>query len=229
MHNTLKLLLLLLAASCAPPKHSICFNPDPASGICRDAELRQAAKDKASAEKRERAQRLASIKQAMQIANTQLADKKLAITTAQDPQTVTRLTREHNDLVDEINNYWLEAKYELQTELGLKPKKIGEQETITLHLQQDKTTQAMLPVLGGLAEASDVQINYQAMQHKFPHTADEEQEEQVTEVSLPETLRITLHMQFTLDNTFYCGTLAITAKQHVGGKVATQLAPEEGC
>ena len=100
--NVLKLLLLLLAASCAPPKHSLCINRDPASGICRDAELRQAERDKASAERAAKAKRLEVIKHVLQVANTQLAEKKQAIAAEQDPQAATRLAHEHDALVTAI-------------------------------------------------------------------------------------------------------------------------------
>ena len=228
MNNTVKLLFLLLATSCAPPKHNVaCINLDPANGICRDAELRQAERNEASAARQAKAARVATIKQAVQLANTQLADKKSAIVAEQNPQVATRLRREHDALVAKIVNYLAEALF-LGEDLGIKPEKIGTHEQlITLHLKQDTTTHALLPVLGGLDKASAVQVSYQTMQHKFPR-AENSPPQQKT-VTLPATLHIPLHMQFTLNRAIYCGTIAITAERYAGGEVETQLALDEGC
>ena len=239
MHNLLKLLplLSLLVTDCAPPTRSLCFNPDPVSGACRDAELLQAERNKERGDRERKAQRLTDLKQALQLANTQLAEKKDEIAAANDPQTVTRLSREHDDLVDEIINYLTEASLSLGEDLGTKPDKIGEHEQpITLHLKHDEKTSAILPVLGGLDQAHEVQVSYHAMQHKFAavtesstNTESSTAEEFLETAQIPPTLRIPLQLQFILDKTIYCGSITIDAEDNTGGEVDTQLAGEEGC
>lgn len=235
MHNVLKLLplLALLVTVCAPPPRSLCFNPDPASGVCRDAELRQAEKDKAREVREQRTQKLAGLEQAVQLANTQLAIKKEEIAAARDHQTATRLSREHDAIAAEIIGYQMEAEFELGTKLGTRPDKIGTHEQpITLHLKHDTETSALLPVLGGLDHAQAVQVSYLAMQHKFitaendsPAAARAEE----MSVSLPATLRIPLQLQFTLAQVMHCGQIVMTAEDNTGGEVETQLAEEDGC
>ena len=233
MHNMLKLLplLALLVTACAPPPRSLCFNPDPANGACRDAELLQAEQDKAREERDRRAQRLADLQQNLQLANTQLAEKKEEIDAAHDPQIVTRLSREHDAIVAAIIDYLMEAEFELGADLGRKPDKIAEhQQPITLHLQHDEKTSALLPVLGGLDQAREVQVSYRALQHKFaPATESSADQEFFETAQLPPTLRIPLQLQFRLDKTIYCGSIIIDAEDNTGGEVETQLAGEEGC
>ena len=235
MHNMLKLLPLLavLIATCAPPPRSLCFNPDPAGGVCRDAELLQAEKDKAREERDRRAQRLAELEQTVQLANTQLAVKKEEIATARDPQTATRLSREHDTIAAEIIGYQMEAEFELGVKLGARPDKIGTHEQpITLHLKHDAATTTLLPVLGGLDQAQAVQVSYRALQHKFD-TAEKDSpaagQTEAMSVSLPATLRIPLQLQFTLAKVIHCGQIVIAAEDSTGGEVETQIAGEEGC
>ena len=237
MHNMLKslTLLALLTTACAPPKRSLCFNPDPASGVCRDAELQQAEKNKAKAKREKRTRRLAEIRRNLQLARTQLSEKKEEIATASNNVTATRLSREHDALVDTINGYLMEALLDFDEDFGAAPDKIGEHEQpITLHLKHDEKTKALLPILGGLDEADDVQVNYLSMQHKFP-TAENDQQavhnslNEDMSVSLPPTLHIPLQLQFVLDKIIYCGTIVIGAKNNTGGEVDIKIAPEEGC
>lgn len=229
MHNMLKLLILLtsLSTACAPPTRSLCFNPDPNSGICRDAELLQAEKDKERENRERRTRRLAELKQNLQLANTQLVEKKEEIAAATDSQTITRLSREHDALVDEIINYQVDILLNFDEDLGTYPDKIGEHEQpITLHLKHDEATNTLLPMLSGLDNASAVQVSYHAVQHKF---AVNNIGNKTKPVALPETLEIPLQLQFTLNQVIYCGHVVIDAKNSTGGKVVTQIAPEEDC
>ena len=235
MHNMLKLLPLLavLIAACAPPPRSLCFNPDPAGGACRDAELLQAEKDKAREEREHRTERLTALEQAVQLANTQLSVKKEEIAAAPDPQTATRLSREHDTIAAEIISYQMEAEFELGVKLGPRPDKISTHEQpITLHLKHDAATTTLLPVLGGLDQAQAVQVSYRAMQYKFATPENDSpaagQAEEMS-VSLPATLRIPLQLQFTLAKVMYCGQIVMTAEDSTGGEVETQIAGEEGC
>ncbi len=233
MHSLLKqlFLLALLGHACAPPPRSVCFNPDPASGACRDAELQQAEKNKAHEVRTQRRRRLADIKQALQLANTQLAEKKEELSTANNPLTVTRLSREHDAIVTEINDYVMEAEFELGENLGPKADKIAvHKQPITLQLKHDIATSTLRPVLGGLDQAREVRASYRAMQHKF--VADASQGASPAEemaVLLPPTLQIALQLQFILDEAIYCGHIVVDAAGKRGGEVETQLAGEGGC
>ena len=251
MRNALTLLgLIVWTANCAPPKRSIaCINPDPVSGACRDAELLQAEKDEARRQREQEEKRISELKQAVQLANTQLAEKKAEIAAEDDPAKVTQLIREHDALVATIISYQYEAKLNLFTDLGPAPLKLGEPEQlITLHLQQDEETGARLPILGGLDTASEVQVSYLAMQHKFPtpsnstsaedgdgvastdtETQGDTYHEFAEKAQLPATLRIPLQLSFILNKARYCGSIVIDQKNLSGGKVETRLADEGGC
>lgn len=251
MSGTLTLIgLVLLVANCAPPKRSIaCVNPDPTSGVCLDNELLQAKRDKARLQRTQEEKRISELKHATQLANTQLAEKKKEIAAADDPDTVTQLMREHDTLVATIINYQLEAELNLFTDLGPAPLKLGElDQSVTLHLQLDEETQARLPLLGGLDEASEVEVSYRSMQYKFSTPQDSTSTENntstaatttdtqgtaypefVPEVPLPPKLRIPLQLSFILNKAIYCGTIVIDQKHPSGGEVETRLADEEGC
>ena len=260
MRNALTLLVLMvLAANCAPPKRRIaCVNPDPVSGACLDAQLLQDERDEVRRQREEKEKRLSELKREVQLGNTQLTEKKKEIAETDDPAVVTQLIREHDALVDTIVAYQQEAKLSLFADLGPAPLKLGEPEQIiTLHLQQDKETQAHLPVLGGLDAASEVQVSYSSMQHKFPAPQDSAKNNTIAkaadtedntnaeaadtdtpatayrefaeEVALPPTLRVPLQLNFILDKAIYCGAIVIDQEHPNGGEVATQLAAEEGC
>ena len=239
MWQAYTVLALLLAGSCAPPQHGIaCVNLDPNSGVCRDAELRQAKKDAAQQQKAQHAQRFDELKHLLQQAQIELATKKNAIVAATDPQEVTRLTREHDEIVRKINGYILDASFSLNKQLGPNQAELGQHtEPVTLHLKQDEDSQALLPILTGLDAASEVQLNYSSMQHQFPAdaaatapnpNADSMLAGFASTVQLPPTLKIPLQLQYTLAKTIYCGTIVIAANR-MGGDIATQLSPEEGC
>lgn len=223
-------LLLLATLSCSPQPGGIaCLNPDPASGVCRDAELAKAEKESEQREQDQSAARLVELKASFQLASKQLADKKAEIAAADDPQHVTRLIREHDAIVAKMNSYLSEAAYDHSEKLGSLPEMLGEIRTaVTLQLQPQPQSPALLPVLGGLDAASEVELHYGKMQQKFPPAAVAGLAAFPTAVALPATLRIPLRVRFALNKALYCGVILIKAAR-MGGKVTTKLASEGGC